>query len=68
MQRASIRLNRRRYLTPQACFGREICVHPLHCSYGQIGYTVYYPYSIMPNVEYDWELRELAVAEMDYRE
>jgi hypothetical protein len=34
---------------------------PLHCSYGQIGYTVYFPYSNMPEVEYDWEMNQLTI-------
>ena len=36
---AAGRFNWRRYCTPQTYFGQEICVTPLHCSYGQIGYT-----------------------------
>ena len=51
---AAGRFNWRRYCTPQTYFGQEICVTPLHCSYGQIGYTVHFPYSNMPEVEYDW--------------
>lgn len=39
------RFNWRKYCTPKSYFGQEICVMPLHCSYGQIGYTVYFPYS-----------------------
>ena len=42
---AAGRFNWRRYCTPQTYFGQEICVTPLHCSYGQIGYTVHFPYS-----------------------
>lgn len=33
----------------------------IHCSYGQIGYTVYFPYSDMPEVEYDWEMNKLTI-------
>ena len=32
-----------------------------NCSYGQIGYTVYFPYSDMPEVEYDWEMNKLTI-------
>ena len=31
---AAGRFNWRRYCTPQTYFGQEICVTPLHCSYG----------------------------------
>lgn len=27
----------------------------------QIGYTVYFPYSNMPEVEYDWEMNQLTI-------
>lgn len=61
---ANITANRfdwRKYCTPQTYFGCEICVTPLHCSYGQIGYTVYFPCSDMPEVEYDWEFERLTI-------
>ena len=53
------RFDWRKYCTPQTYFGREVCVTPLLCSYGQIGYAVHFPYSDMPEVEYDWELNSL---------
>ena len=46
---------------PQLYFGWEICVTPLHCSYGQIGYTVHFPYTNIPEVEYDWEMGKLTI-------
>ena len=52
---AAGRFDWQKYCTPQPYFGHEICVMPLHCSYGQIGYTVYFPCSDIPEVEYDWE-------------
>lgn len=55
------RFNWRKYCTPQLYFGWEICVTPLHCSYGQIGYTVNFPYTNMPEVEYDWEMGKLTI-------
>lgn len=61
------RFNWRKYCTPQSYFGHNICVIPLHSSYGQIGYTVYFPHSGMPDVEYDWEMNELTIDEMDFR-
>ena len=60
--------NWRRYCTPQTYFGQEICVTPLHCSYGQIGYTVHFPYSNMPEVEYDWEMGKLTIDEENWKE
>lgn len=48
-------------LPPQLYFGWEICVTPLHCSYGQIGYTVNFPYTNMLEVEYDWEMGKLTI-------
>ena len=51
-----------------ALYGHEICVIPLHSSYGQIGYTVYFPYSNMPEVEYDWEMGRLTVDEENWQE
>ena len=65
---AAGRFNWRRYCTPQTYFGQEICVTPLHCSYGQIGYTVHFPYSNMPEVEYDWEMGKLTVDEENWKE
>ena len=56
---AAGRFNWRKYCTPQLYFGWEICVTPLHCSYGQIGYTIHFPYTNIPEVEYDWELKKL---------
>ena len=65
---AAGRFNWRRYCTPQTYFGQEICVTPLHCSYGQIGYTVHFPYSNMPEVVYDWEMGKLTVDEENWKE
>ena len=65
---AAVRFNWRRYCTPQTYFGQEICVTPLHCSYGQIGYTVHFPYSNMPEVEYDWEMGKLTIDEENWKE
>ena len=36
---AAGRFDWKKYCTPQPYCGQEICVIPLHCSYGQIGYT-----------------------------
>lgn len=55
------RFDWKKYCTPQSYCGQEICVVPLHCSYGQIGYTVHFPYSDIPEVEYDWEMNKLTI-------
>ena len=55
------RFDWKKYCCPQPYCGQEICVIPLHCSYGQIGYTVYFPYADMPEVEYDWEMNKLTI-------
>ena len=64
---AAGRFDWRRYCTPQPYFGREIYVTPLHCSYGQIGYTVHFPYSDMPTVEFDWEMDKLTIDGVKWR-
>ncbi len=58
-----------RYKAGGRYFGREIAVMPLFCSYGQIGYSVYFPYqSSMPEINYDWELKELTVDDMAWKD
>lgn len=64
------RFDWRKYLIMRSYFGNNICVTPLFASYGQIGYTIYFPYSEepMPEIEYDWELDDLTIDETDWRE
>ena len=52
------RFDWRKYLTTRSYFGRDLCVAPIHVSYGQIGYTIHFPYSRdpMPELAYDWEM------------
>ena len=38
-----------------------VVIPHLLCSYGQIGYTVHFPYTNMPKVEYDWEMGKLTI-------
>ena len=64
---AAGRFDWKKYCTPQPYCGKEICVIPLHCSYGQIGYTVYFPYSDMPEVEYDLSLIHISNAGTCFR-
>lgn len=61
------RFNWRKYCTPSLYFGREICVTPLHCSYGQIGYTINFPYTNAPEVEYDWEMNKLTIGDENWK-
>lgn len=63
------RFDWRKYCTARCYFGRYICVQPLFCSYGQIGFSLYFPYTRvpMPDVEYDWELHKLTLDEEDWR-
>lgn len=61
---AAIRADRfdwRKYRDPKPYHGRNICTQPLFCSYGQIGYTVYFPLSDLPDIVYDWEMETLTV-------
>lgn len=62
------RFDWKKYCTPQTYYGTMICVTPLHCSYGLIGYTVHFPYTNMPKVTCDWELNKLSVDDMDWEE
>ena len=56
------RFNWRKHCTPRTYFGIKICVTPLFCSYGQIGYTVNFPERYdMPKVDFDWELNTLII-------
>lgn len=57
------RFNWQKYLTPGQYFGREICTIPLFCSYGQIGYSVFFPFSDEPYIDYDWEFNRLDIVE-----
>ena len=63
------RFNWRKYLSTQSYFGRDLCVTPLHASYGQIGYTIHFPYSRdpMPEIAYDWEMNDLTIKEEDWQ-
>lgn len=54
-------------LHTEPLFGREICVTPLHCSYGQIGYTINFPYANAPEVEYDWEMNKLTIDDENWK-
>lgn len=62
------RFNWERFLTPKEFFGVIIGVQPLYCSYGQIGYIIYFPYSSVPNIEYDWEMNKITINNEEYVE
>ncbi|KAA5215693.1 hypothetical protein [Bacteroides finegoldii] len=61
---AAGRFNWRKYCTPQSYFGWEICVTPLHCSYGQIGYTVHFHDTKLLQKS---EMRKDIVIELSYK-
>ena len=63
------RFDWRKYLSTRSYFGRDLCVTPLHASYGQIGYTIHFPYSRdpMPELAYDWELNDLTIDEEEWQ-
>ena len=61
------RFNWRKYCTPSLYLGREICVTPLHCSYGQIGYSIHFPYTNAPVLEYDWEMNKLTIDDENWK-
>lgn len=63
------RFDWRKYLTTRSYFGRDLCVTPLHVSYGQIGYTIHFPYSRdpMPELAYDWEMNDLTIDDEDWQ-
>lgn len=58
----------KRHLQPSTYYGRELAVTPLFCSYGQIGYCIHFPYSNLPDIDYDWETQKLTVDEMDWKD
>lgn len=38
------------------------------CSYGECGYSVHFPKdAFLPDIQYDYELRDLSVDDMDYK-
>lgn len=41
--------------------GREIQTKRIFCSYGLCGYSVWFPYSKLPEIQWDFDLRELSV-------
>lgn len=38
------------------------------CSYGLCGFSVSFPESHLPEIQWDWELREMTVDELDFKE
>lgn len=64
------RFDWRKYCTPQPYCGRVICVTPLFASYGQIGYTVNFPFQYdMPcECEFDREQGELTIDGDDWED
>ena len=59
----------KRTLYYQKVVNLPLFVTPLHASYGQIGYTIHFPYSRdpMPEIAYDWEMNDLTIDEEDWQ-
>ena len=59
----------KRTLYYQKVVNLPLFVTPLHASYGQIGYTIHFPYSRdpMPELAYDWEMDDLTIDEKDWQ-
>ena len=62
------RFDWRKYCTPRLYFGRKICVTPLYCSYGQIGYSIHFPYTNAPTLEFDWEMDNLTIDDENWED
>ena len=54
---------------PPEAISAETFASQLHVSYGQIGYTIHFPYSRdpMPELAYDWEMNELTIDEENWQ-
>ncbi|MCR5658942.1 MAG: hypothetical protein K6G25_06410 [Bacteroidales bacterium] len=53
------RFNYEKYLGGGTWYGHYLQTMPLHCSYGQIGFSVTIDYN--DEISYDWELKELCI-------
>lgn len=53
------RFNYENYLGGGTWHGHHLQTMPLHCSYGQIGFSVTIDYH--DEISYDWELNELCI-------
>lgn len=65
------KFNYEKYLSRRNYYGVDIETMPLHCSYGQIGFTAYtfFPHSFLQcEIKYDWEKEEVTINEEPYRE
>lgn len=65
------RFNEKNYRTGKRYYGRRIITNPMFSSYGTIGFSasVYDERDICYcDLQYDWELNELLIDEMDYRD
>lgn len=54
------RFNYERYLNGyRLYYGWAIQTQPLFCSYGQIGFTLWFHDCHIPNIKWDWEMHEM---------
>lgn len=56
-----------KYQNGGAYYGREIQTERMVCSYGMCGFDIWFPYSNLPSIQWDWELRELTIDDLDYK-
>lgn len=47
--------------------GREIQTQRMVCSYGMCGYDIWFPNQDLPRIQWDWELKDLTVDDLDYK-
>lgn len=56
-----------KYQNGDTYYGKEIQAEPFFCSYGMVGFETWFPNSDLPTIQWDWELRDLTVDDMDYK-
>lgn len=49
-------------------YGKLCVTQRVVCSYGECGYSVNFPEDSLPVIQYDYELKDLVVDDMDYKE
>lgn len=64
------RFNAEKYGGGGTWYGMTIQTQELFASYGQIGFTVWSPYSESFDIEisYDWEMKELTIDDIDWKQ
>lgn len=57
----------KKYQNGGTYYGRKIQAQRTVCSYGMCGYDIWFPFQDLPTIQWDWELRDLTVDELDYK-